>query len=637
MQREKLPIGSFSYNSCVQAKDISEMTGLSSSDISNRKKRNSDFPIDHNNQKGTPIYFYGDILKWAYAHSIPIYGRQVRYRDIQRLQRASMDGALNISLVGRARCGKSFIGSYFLESPVFMRQALCGGGNDFTQIPTKIFIGDTSPFFRCDVKPELTKQISPEVEQYIRRPVSIDVNAPDFQLAMSAINNWLRALHHSGIEHLDKLVSLELYTRPSKLAKDILERTGKQSIILTDTPGLSGDYTFDSLGRQDVVIIVMRDENMQEFTNSIEKIASLVGTTPVVYIYRTNDNVTEDDEYCEAQDNGITSMGHFEEQIKSAFERESIIMSSLSALHPQDHFISLPIFKAKKYSGVENLFTNDLAKQIVTGYENKISAESMGDALRAAHVNKDEVLALLDSIILFPEVRPDDPASRDRAIGKFKDEKHARVKSQDQYRLLGYVNTLSEAVLLHNRKKMSGLSLADYPEQWKQRLIQYVYQTIDRAIKSFPGVGIGLHQWEDSPAVTMRTCESILAAELYDALKDFEGKPNYTMDEQSKVTTSYRVVLKRYNIQSNSWDRAIANPYSISDLKILAESGLLNKECREGTYIEDLVRNCVVNGLLYRAAIDIYTDVLLEIGAYEGEKQVADIVKNHLRVVDRRE
>ena len=73
MQNERLSISSFGYNSRVQAKDISEMTNLSSSDISNRKRRNPDFPIDRNNEKGTPIYFYGDVLKWAHAHNISIY------------------------------------------------------------------------------------------------------------------------------------------------------------------------------------------------------------------------------------------------------------------------------------------------------------------------------------------------------------------------------------------------------------------------------------------------------------------------------------------------------------------------------------------------------------------------------------
>ncbi|MCM1263234.1 MAG: hypothetical protein NC313_10985 [Butyrivibrio sp.] len=604
------------------------MTNLSSSDVSNRKKRNPDFPIDRNNEKGTPIYFYGDVIKWAHAHNIPIYGKQTRYRDIQRLQRETMDFALNISLIGRARVGKSFIASYFIENHVFMRQALCGGGSDFTQIPTKINITDTSPFFRCNISEQLSNQISTKVNSYVRRAVAIDVNAPDFQVAMTVINDWLRNLHDSGIKNLDELVSLELYTRPSEMAKEIMDKTGKQSIVLTDTPGVSGDYTFDSLSRQDVVIITMRDENMQEFTKSIMKIAGLVGTTPVVYVYRTNDNVTEDSEYYEAQEDGNKSMKRFEEKIKSAFNHDSIIMSSLNALHPLDHFVALPIFKSKKYSDVEDLFTTDLTKQIIAGVGDKISAECVGTAIKEANVTKDEVITLLYDVIYTPQIYPVDKESRMEAIDKFKEEKHARVKSQDQYRILSDVNVQCQDVLLENSKKMESYSLNDYSEEWRQKLIQYVYQTIDRTIKSCPGVGIGIHPWEDSPAVTMRTCESIFASELYDALKEFEGKVEYTTEERIEITKRYRTVLQRYNIQSNSWDRTVANPYGIGDLRILTESGLLDEECKDGQYVRDLIRNCAVSGLLYRAAVDIYTDILWEIDSYEDEGQVVTIVKD---------
>ena len=630
MQNERLSISSFGYNSRVQAKDISEMTNLSSSDISNRKKRNPDFPIDRNNEKGTPIYFYGDVLKWAHAHNISIYGKQTRYRDIQRLQRETMDVALNISLIGRARGGKSFIASYFIENSVFMRQALCGGGSDFTQIPTKINIVDTSPFFRCNISEQLSNQISPEVKPYVRRSVSIDVNAPDFQIAMTVINDWLRNLHDTGVKSLDKQVSLELYTRPSEMARRIMDKTGKQSIVLTDTPGVSGDYTFDSLSRQDVVIIVMRDENMQEFADSITKIAGLVGTTPVVYIYRTNDSVTEDDEYYEAQKDGSLSMKRFEEQIKSAFNHDSIIMSSLNALHPLDRFVALPIYKSKKYSDVEDLFTRDLAKQIIAGVGDKISAECVGTAIKGANVKKDEVITLLNDIIYIPQIYSVDKESRTKAINKFKEEKHARVKSQDQYRILTDVNAQCEDILLRNSKKMESYSLNDYSEEWRQKLIQYVYQTIERTIKSCPGVGIGIHPWEDSPAVTMRTCECIFAKELYDELKEFEGKVEYTSEERVEITKRYRTVLQKYDIQSKSWDRTIANPYAIGDLRILTESGLLDEECKDGQYVSDLIRNCAVSGLLYRSAVDIYTDILWEMDSYEGEEQVVTIVKNQL-------
>ena len=128
----------------------------------------------------------------------------------------------------------------------------------------------------------------------------------------------------------------------------------------------------------------------------------------------------------------------------------------------------------------------------------------------------------------------------------------------------------------------------------------------------------------------MRTCECIFAKELYDELKEFEGKVEYTSEERVEITKRYRTVLQKYDIQSKSWDRTIANPYAIGDLRILTESGLLDEECKDGQYVSDLIRNCAVSGLLYRSAVDIYTDILWEMDSYEGEEQVVTIVKNQL-------
>ena len=352
MKKESISNNLCGYRSLVSAKVISEMTGLSSSDISNRKGRNPDFPIDRNTKIGTAIYYYGDVLKWAHAHNIPIYGKKTIYRDIELLERDSMNSVLNIGIVGRARCGKSFISSYFLDNTVFMRQGLCGGGTDYTQIPTKIIVDGSSPFFRFTVEGEEFKEHIPEdLKDYVNRSVSIDVNAPDFKFAMERINDWLRKLHTEGINKLEEKVSLEIVTKPSELSKRIMERTGKQAIVITDTPGISGDYTFDSLGRQDVVIIAMRAESMPEFIPSIGKIAELVGTNTVIYSYRIGDNVTEADEYEEAQVSGRDSMQDFVAPIITAFDKDCVILSSINALHPLDHFVALPAFKQKKISG----------------------------------------------------------------------------------------------------------------------------------------------------------------------------------------------------------------------------------------------------------------------------------------------
>jgi len=63
------------YYSPITLKGISFITGIKSSDLSNRKKNNYDFPQDRNNEQGAPIYYYGEVMRWAYAHGIKISGK----------------------------------------------------------------------------------------------------------------------------------------------------------------------------------------------------------------------------------------------------------------------------------------------------------------------------------------------------------------------------------------------------------------------------------------------------------------------------------------------------------------------------------------------------------------------------------
>lgn len=625
MSDKKEFVSMYGYYSLVSAKMISYMTGLSSSDISNRKGRNPDFPIDRNTEKGTAIYYYGDVLKWAHAHNISIYGKKTIYRDIELLERDSVDSTLNIGIVGRARGGKSFISAYFLDNPVFMRMGLCGGGTDYTQIPTKIIVDGSSPFFRFTVEGSEIKDCIPEdIKEYVNRSVSIDVSAPDFQYAMEKINNWLRMLHMEGVKDLEKKVFLEIVTKPSDMSKRIMERTGKRTIVITDTPGISGSYTFDSLGRQDVVIIAMKDENITEFVTSIAKISELVGTNTVIYSYRTTDNVTEDDEYEDAQLSGKESIKGFEDAIVDAFDNKCIIASSINALHPLEHFVALPIFKAKKYTSVEHLYEDALENMIVDGVGSRITAGHLGEVLSESGVTTDEILDFLHRVVFIPEIRESETNSRDAILKCFREANHARVKSQDGYRILSTVNRISQESLGKNKKKLEQFTTENCPEEWKQLIVQYVYQTIDRTIKACPGVGTGTHPWEDSPAVTMRTCESIFAEKLYLELMPYGMKTEYLPDEKVEITSKYREVLKDNNIQSRSWDRVIANPYMISSLKILVDSGLLDGACDSE---DDLIRNCAVNGLFFRAIVDIYTDVLRGIDAYKDTAQVVAMVK----------
>ena len=675
----------YGYYSLVSSGDIVEMANdISSSALSNRKVRDSDFPKDMNDGKGAPLYYYGEVLEWAYAHNILINGRQVFLRDIEIMKRESENSTLNVAITGRSRGGKSFISAYFMENTVFMRRILSGGGSDYTQIPTKITIDGSSPCFRfsvgdCFVKDERVKEIlqkdDAELEKelkdlkemgYVNQSVAIDENAPDFEDALLLINGWLRKMHDALAEKeigyiLDQNVALEIATKPSKMSENIMTRTGKKSIVVLDTPGVSGNYmsgddSFDAIGRQDVVIIVLRDDNLYEFDKSYERIAELVGTNTVVFSYTVAFNVTEEDEFEDAQKEGERALAKFGKALENAFGNGTVIGSKINALHPCDHCVVLPTFKKYKYSEVERKYEERLENLIVDGFGDKITTNALREALIIASKNSKEpvsvesILELLGKIIYVPELTKEPGyESRDISLGKFKENtpehpSHARVKTQDGSRIHSVVNRASKELLTKNLEKLKECTLTEYDKEWEQKLIQYVYQVIDRTIKSFPGVGNGNHPFEDPKLLTMRACESVLAKELYEVINEeldkLEQKRNEDSDyEQSKknrkdfdgeqrvlITRTYRQVLKDNGISSKSWDRVTANPYEMGSLKTLVESGILDFECADEN---ELIINSAVMGLYFRTIVDIYTDVLI---ACDGYKNLDDTIERVKKV-----
>lgn len=618
------------YYSPVSSKGVSLLTGIKSSDLSNRKRNNLDFPQDHNNEQGAPIYWFGEVMRWAYARKIKINGKEVIYRDIEILERESMNPSLNIAIVGRARTGKSFLSSYFIGDTVYMRLALCSAGTDYTQIPTKIVVDGNSPFFRFTVFEELASEVPEDIKHYINTGVSIDPGSPDFQTAMDRINEWLRDLHNGDhTTELNQKVSLEIHGKPSAMSKRIMEKTGKRVLVITDTPGASGnyEYSFEELGRQDIVIIAMRDENMMEFAESFNRIATLVGTNPVIYSYRTSEGVDDEDEYNEEIEEGRKAMESFESSLAKAFDKDFVIASSINALHPTDHFVVLPSFKSRKYKPVEDVYTRNLESQIIREYNARITPSKVSNELEKAGVDKDTAMAFLKKAIYIPKTLPVDVASRDAAVAKFRNATHARVKSHDNYRICEIVNKCCVDELSTVRTVLEGFTVRNCPEEWKRVLVQYIYQTVDRTLKTFPGVGIGVHPWEDSPAVTMRTCESVFADDLYAELKGYAERTEYSFEDRADVTSRYRVTLQKNNIVSRSWDRVVANPYTINTLRILLRSGLLETRCRPDHAEADLIKNCAVMGLLFQTIVDIYSDVLRGVNAFTGTDDIVNMVK----------
>ena len=123
--------------------------------------------------------------------------------------------------------------------------------------------------------------------------------------------------------------------------------------------------------------------------------------------------------------------------------------------------------------------------------------------------------------------------------------KHDRVMTKDNYRFHNdlYDAYKQEITLLDNF--FSSLTAVQYPDEWQQIIIKYVYRKLTNSVRTDRGLGIGTHPWEERPARTMLIEESILADRI---LMNISGKDDRFKNEP------YRKALKDSNITSATWN-----------------------------------------------------------------------------------
>lgn len=63
-------------------------------------------------------------------------------------------------------------------------------------------------------------------------------------------------------------------------------------LIITDTPGVSDKVPLNIASDADVYILMMKDDNLEEFDLSIEKIIPKIAGSNVLFIYRNGNTYT---------------------------------------------------------------------------------------------------------------------------------------------------------------------------------------------------------------------------------------------------------------------------------------------------------------------------------------------------------
>jgi len=520
-------------------KEAAELLGVSSQAFANLRNRyKEDFPVPCVELTATPIFDRLDIERWAEAHNRT-------YKSENTI--ANLGAYKTIAFCGRPRVGKSFLVSLFFDEPFAYRAGCSQHGDDFTQCAVQHYVSseikEPCAIFHNKRKDDHGADV--DGMDGIQCPIR-DEKFPQF---MREITDYLKSKREAG-EEISSDVYIEVYMCPSPMAREIMAKCNVKTLIITDTPGVSSNYSLVPIEKADLVVLVAADSNGMEakasYKELVEKLAPLIASSKMCFMYRMGEGCDDEEEYWEMQEKAKGAMGSFESCFSEL--KASIIESSMEVLQPAKTVIGIPPMKEKKKSTAENLFVNHITDKLVEllTNENVVFAE-VAEVIKDAGVSKDELLSFVKSLLATWSFESlDREVEQEYTLDTFKDERHDRVMSADNYRLLYAVNMACRKQLQSLYNEFKKYNEKNCPEMWKQMLVKYVYSRLSSAVKVDMGVSEGTHHFEAYPPVTMYAMESILARDVWETVIASDA-------EAYQKVQKYISVLKNYEVTSNSW------------------------------------------------------------------------------------
>lgn len=567
----------------IGTKEIGDLFGVSSSAIVNMQNRYIDFPLPIKRIESGPLFDKNEIIKW---------GELNNRLKISNPSTVGLGRYKSIAVVGLPKTGKSYTTSIFaadLECFI-LRRTFSRAGRDFTQCAVKLVV--STNIFEGYVQFHTDNE---EIRQYSK---FTEENLSKFT---KDVNEYLENKRRKG-EEISPQEYIEIFIPPSQMAIDIMKENNLSYLVITDTPGVSQTYELVHIAEANLVILVLADSGgdtaQKGFEKIVSKIAPLVASGDACFLYNLKKPCDDDEEYTDMQHDAFKAMELFENEFFSL--KKSIVETSMTLLNPSKYVLGIPAFKDKKLNTAENLFRKQF-KNIISKSFNGDSLNVIIEELKNAIILEDnipddyeEYVQKINSTLFY---NTKDSVCKDYILN-FKENRHSRVKTQDNYKILKAVSQEREKVLneIYNISKY--YTIENTPNIFNQGVIKLYYKLITEELKGGNGIGVGTHPWEDYPSITMNAIEFILAEELNSGL---------TKEVSAHV---YREILKNNGIISNSWGYVNIDKNNIYKLDLICSTGILKLP---STNLNELVRNRYIGGLV-------------KIGQYNGNNIIIDLL-----------
>lgn len=594
----------------IGLKEIADLCGVSSSSVSNWRVRESSFPKPIQEIKAGPIFDLYEIEQWML----------LKGKDTSKIKSLKKDGGSynmltkKVCIVGRARVGKSRLISRFLKYSRLVRRYLEASGKDCTKLNFKFYLTkglEKKSFMRYlaadstlnGIEVPFDDEHEDEVKNFLKRIEKENTYSQKSDSELAGKPRQLNLLTDS----------IEIVTEASSLAREIMgDRI--DCLIITDTPGVSGDVPLNVSSDSDVYLLMMRDDNDKEFHSSIEKIIPKIAGSNVLFIYRNGNTYTTLEGYNEVLRQVKDAVEDFTDDL-SKLVGDSVLNTSLEVLNPSGKVIPMGAFDIVTLNYVEECFNKDLSDKLRIIFSTKKGAneeqviiESISECNNpntGANYTTSDIINYFDKIVKEFTL----PQTGTTWKTNFSKERHDRVKTKDNYRIEQYAELNCNSALsnLYNLYKvMKYDSSYKVPKIVQEAIIKLVYLRLTESIKFDCGIFAGGHPFEDNACKTMFVEEAIFADELLN-----KGKtPNLTVSD-------YCDVMRANGISSATWNWVYKKSpyideyaYCNSKLDVIQHCGLSKLQSKN---TQQLIYNTYTMGLFKLGQYNLYSFLLSNI------------------------
>lgn len=541
---------------------LSDIVDICNSEVSNWIESDTSFPKPLKKTPAGSIWKTEDIIDYLY-----------KKEDSNTVISKANLKTKTIAIIGRARSGKSFFNSRFVKDRVGFTKLFCGNNIDKTVCPIYIHVSELTLLenftFHTDFNSIYNESDSKEIAA-LKDKVTELTNHRFIQSnisKMEEIENVIREIRE--IEQNKRYPNrkkvcfhINTYQKPSLFCEELLKECDLDDVQIIDTPGISGNVEAKRVAKSDIYIFLIKPDNSDEAQTLkaiVTQIKADVATSKVAFLYKKEGLFLNLQKYKSAQNSVKEDIKAFSDLFSDL--KGSIIATELDVLNPSKHCILFPTMDAEEVTLPEELFLQDIRKKLIEAFKpiDEKEEDEIFQNIVCEHGDEAETLVLniMEGITKHTLKKGINDYDENNIIK----EKHDRVMTNDHYILRNDLYTAynQETKLLDNY--FSKFKEEEYPEEWKQKIIKYIYKRLTQSVRQDRGLGVGFHPLEEYPARTMLVEESIFADRILSNIEDKDKK---------MINKSYRDALGEI-IESSSWNyvECVDNPERIIKLEIV--------------------------------------------------------------------